>query len=74
MVILCAVVFLLPFALRGARMSISSTKNNVADWLPKEYEETQDLAEFRKYFVGDQFVVVSGPWCRAGNQTFMNFT
>ena len=55
-------------------MSISSTKNNVADWLPKEYEETQDLAEFRKYFVGDQFVVVSGPWCRAGNQTFMNFT
>lgn len=74
MVILCAVVFLLPFALRGARMSISSTKNNVADWLPKEYEETQDLAEFRKYFVGDQFVVVSGPWCRPGNQTFVNFT
>ena len=74
MVILCAVVFLLPFALRGARMSITSTKNNVADWLPKEYEETQDLAEFRKYFVGDQFVVVSGPWCRPGNQTFVNFT
>ena len=74
MLILCMVCFLLPFSGRGARMAIRSMANNVADWLPGNYEETQDLAEFRKYFVGDQFVVVSGPWCKEGNQVFTNFT
>ena len=73
MLILCMVCFLLPFAGRGARMAILSMKNNVADWLPGEYEETQDLAEFRKYFVGDSFVIVSGPWCREGNPVYTNF-
>ena len=55
-------------------MAIQSIKNNVADWLPNEYEETQDLAEFRKYFVGDQFLIVSGPWCKPGNTNFSKFT
>ncbi len=73
MLILCVVCFLMPFAGRGARLSVESMSNNVADWLPAEYEETQDLREFRKYFVGDQFVIVSGPWCREGNQVYTNF-
>ncbi len=47
-------------------------QNNVADWLPGQFDETQDLKEFRKYFVGDQFVVISGPWCYKGNQVFTN--
>ena len=55
-------------------MAIRDIKNNVADWLPKEYEETQDLGEFRKYFVGDQFLIVSGPWCKPDNNIFINFT
>ena len=62
MVLLCSVFFLLPFALRGARLALGDMQNNVADWLPEHYTETQDLREFRKYFYGDQFVVVSGPW------------
>ena len=70
MLILCTVFFLLPFALRGARMAVTGIKNNVADWLPSDYPETQDLQEFRKYFVGEQFVVVSGPWCYEGNKNF----
>ena len=73
MLILCIVCFLLPFALRGARMALDGTKNNVADWLPADYEETQDLRYFRKYFVGDQFVIVSGPWCYEGNPVFAKF-
>jgi len=72
MLILCVVFFLLPFALRGARLAVSDMKNNVADWLPEDYEETIDLQEFRKYFVGDQFVVLSGPWCKEGNPTYTN--
>ncbi len=72
MLILCMVCFLLPFALRGARMAVTSMQNNVADWLPADYEETSELREFRKYFFGDQFAVISGPWCREGDQVYTN--
>ena len=68
MVLLCTVFFLLPFALRGARLGLSDMQNNVADWLPDHYTETKELGEFRKYFYGgDQFVCVSGPWCKEGD-------
>ena len=72
MLVLCMVFFLLPFALRGARMAITDMQNNVADWLPSHFPETVDLKEFRKYFVGDQFVVVSGTWCKEGDGAFTN--
>ena len=70
--IICAICFCLPFALKGARMSLDNMQNNVADWLPDHYPETKDLKEFRKYFYGDQFVVVSGPWCKEGDPAFTN--
>ncbi len=72
MLILCTVYFLLPFALRGARLAVTGIKNNVADWLPSDYPETKDLEEFRKNFIGDTFVVVSGPWCKADEPAFTN--
>ncbi len=72
LLLLMVTAFLLPFALRGARMAVDGMKNNVADWLPSDYEETVDLGEFRKYFIGDQFVVLSGPWCKEGNPTYTN--
>lgn len=71
MVLLCTVFFLLPFALRGAKLGMQDMQNNVADWLPDHYIETQELKEFAKYFDGgDSFIVVSGPWCKEGNPTF----
>ncbi len=74
MLLLCTVFFLLPFALRGARLGMDQMKNDVADWLPDHYAETIELKEFRKYFDGgDQFVVVSGPWCKEGDPTYTNF-
>jgi len=73
MLMLCTVFFFLPFALRGARLGMDQMKNNVADWLPDHYAETMELKEFRKYFEsGDQFVVVSGPWCKEGDPAFTN--
>ncbi len=71
--LVCVVFFILPFVTRGARMGIRDIQNNVADWLPNEYAETQDLVEFRKYFYGDQFVVVSGPWCNEGDPVYARF-
>ncbi len=70
MLLICLVFFLLPFALRGARLGLKDMRNNVADWLPMDYPETKDLVEFRDYFYGDQFVVLSGPWCKEGDPAY----
>ena len=71
MVILCVVFFLLPFSLRGARMAIDNMRNDVADWLPSDFEETVQLQWFRKHFIGDQFVVVSWPGCTDQNSSYI---
>ena len=68
--ILVVIAFVVPLLSRSAKLGMENITNNVADWLPKDYPETKDLAEFRKYFYGDQFVVVSGPWCKEGNPQF----
>ena len=74
--ILVIVFFFVPFALRGARMAVKGMKNDVKDWLPKELAETKDLDEFRRYFLGEQFVLVSWDGCygdesdeRKGNES-----
>jgi len=61
--ILVIVFFFVPFALRGARLAVQGMKNDVKDWLPKEFEETKDLEEFRQYFLSEQFVLVSWDGC-----------
>ena len=61
--ILLAAVFLLPIALRGARIALENNKNDVKDWLPDGFQETAELDWFRKYFLGEQFVVISWEGC-----------
>ena len=68
--ILCAVFFLVPFALRGARMAVQDIRNEVTDWLPKDFPETEVLAWFRPRFVGDQFVAMSWEGCRRGEPAY----
>ncbi|HEY2414200.1 MAG TPA: MMPL family transporter [Pirellulaceae bacterium] len=70
--ILVIVFFFVPFALRGARMAVQGMKNDVKDWLPKEFEETKDLDEFRQYFLSEQFVLVSWDGCH-GNASDERF-
>ncbi|MCA9173838.1 MAG: MMPL family transporter [Planctomycetales bacterium] len=65
LLVLCIVFFLVPFGLRGARLSVSRTKNNVVDWLPKAFKETKELEFFADHFVGEKFVVASWPGCTA---------
>src|SRR5262245_42631508 len=43
-------------------------KNDVKDWLPKEFDETKDLEEFRQYFLSEQFVLVSWDGCYGNDQ------
>ena len=61
--ILMIVFFLVPFALRGARLAIQGMKNDIKDWLPAEFQETAELDWFRKYFMSEQFIVVSWEDC-----------
>ena len=68
--ILCAIFFLVPFALRGARMAVQDIRNEVTDWLPKNFPETEVLAWFRPRFVGDQFVAVSWDGCSQGEPAY----
>jgi predicted RND superfamily exporter protein len=63
LIILMVVFFLVPFAMRGARLAIQGMKNDVKDWLPKEFRETAELEWFRDHFVSEQFVVVSWDGC-----------
>lgn len=63
LLILMIVFFLVPFALRGARMALQNMKNDVRDWLPQDFPETTQLEWFRQYFLSEQFVVISWDGC-----------
>ncbi len=52
-----------PLLVFGAFRAVKSNTNQVSDWLPESFDETQELAWYRKHFVGDQFVVVSWEGC-----------
>lgn len=69
LIVLAIVVFLLPFTFRGARLALKSNHNDVKEWLPEEYVETQEFKWFRKYFAGEQFVLVSWEGCTLDNTT-----
>jgi uncharacterized protein len=73
MMIMCLIFFLLPFVLRGTRESVDNIKNDVADWLPETFAETQDLKFFSHHFVGDQFVVVSWDGCNEQDPNYHRF-
>ncbi|WP_233198946.1 MULTISPECIES: efflux RND transporter permease subunit [Pirellulaceae] len=66
--ILCTIFFLVPFALRGARLSLEQMRNDVKDWLPSDFAETSELDWFRDHFLGEQFVLISWKGCTADDQ------
>jgi uncharacterized protein len=56
-----------PLAGWGALKAIKGNRNDVSDWLPKNYPETIELRWFRKHFVADQFVIISWDGCTLGD-------
>ncbi len=71
--ILCAVFFLVPFALRGARMSVQKLENNIKDWLPSDFPETKDLEWFGEHFIGERFILVTWPGCNVADPRYQLF-
>ncbi len=72
-VVLCIIFFLVPFAMRGARMASENLENNIKDWLPSDFPETKDLEWFGKHFVGERFVLVTWPGCNQTDQHYNLF-
>ena len=75
LLILMLVCFWVPFGMRGARMGAKEMRNDVKDWLPDTFEETKELAEFRRYFNSEAFVMVSWEGCHGnlGDERFRQF-
>ncbi len=61
--ILFVVVFLLALVWLGTRRTFESNSNAVEDWLPEQYQETQDYHWFQKYFPFESFIVASWEGC-----------
>src|SRR5688572_2801697 len=64
--ILLIALIVTPLACWGAIVAIRGNRNDVSDWLPKNYPETIELNWFRKHFVADQFVIISWDGCVLG--------
>ncbi|MGD9721964.1 MAG: RND family transporter [Pirellulales bacterium] len=61
--VILVVLFMLPVLARGARKALMSNDNDVHDWLPTTYDETQDFAWFQQHFDNETFVLVSWDGC-----------
>ncbi len=61
--VILVVLFMLPVLGRGARKALMSNDNDVHDWLPDSYEETQDFTWFQEHFDNETFVLVSWEGC-----------
>ena len=64
--VLMAVFFLVPFGLRGARLSLERMKNDMKEWLPSTFMETAQLDWFRDNFLGEQFILCTWDGCEQG--------
>ncbi len=72
--ILVVAMFLLPLVGRGARQSLLSNRNDVAQWLPADYLETKAFQWFRQHFADGQFVLVSWDGCTMDDPRLELFT
>ena len=54
---------LVPLISWGVYRAIRSNSNDVRDWLPADYPETQQYAWFTRHFGVQDFIVVSWPDC-----------
>lgn len=56
---------LMPLMFAGARRALETNSNDVAQWLPKSFEETTVYEWFRTHFESEQFILISWEGCTA---------
>ena len=62
-IIILVTVFLLAFIWMGTKRTLLSNSNNVTDWLPGNFKETQDYQWFLKQFPFESFIIASWDGC-----------
>lgn len=66
-------VFFLPLVVGGARRALLSNKNDVRDWLPARFEETQTYQWFQGHFEGEEFILASWEGCTLDDERLRLF-
>ncbi|QDV22694.1 efflux RND transporter permease subunit [Aureliella helgolandensis] len=56
-------VLLAPLIVYAADLAVKSNSNNVMDWLPESFQETQDLKWFGEHFGTDAMLMLSWEGC-----------
>ena len=64
---------LIPMIAWGGFRAIVSNSNDVRDWLPSKYRETQEYQWFTDHFGQQDFIVVSWPECTLQDQRLDEF-
>lgn len=71
--ILVVAVLFVPLIAWGVYRAILSNSNDVRDWLPAEYAETQEYRWFTQQFGAQDFVVASWPGCTLTDERLDEF-
>ncbi|HKD37855.1 MAG TPA: MMPL family transporter [Pirellulales bacterium] len=66
--LLMLVTFLLPIVLLGAKITLRSNRNDVKEWLPASYRETDEYKWFQKNFTNETFVLISWDGCTLNDE------
>ncbi|HEY2147854.1 MAG TPA: hypothetical protein VGH32_07945, partial [Pirellulales bacterium] len=66
--LLMLVTFLLPIILLGAKITLRSNRNDVKEWLPASYRETDEYKWFQKNFTNETFVLISWDGCTLNDE------
>ncbi|MBI3465598.1 MAG: MMPL family transporter, partial [Planctomycetes bacterium] len=61
--IILVTVFGMPIVFGAARFALKTNTNDVKQWLPESYAETQEYHRFRRHFEGEEFILVSWDGC-----------
>ncbi len=61
--IIALALAVLPLALAGALITMGTNRNDVKEWLPESFEETQEYHRFEREFSNDTFIEASWEGC-----------
>ncbi|MCG8583612.1 MAG: MMPL family transporter [Pirellulales bacterium] len=66
LIIMVTALLFFPIAM-GAKRALLSNQNNMTDWLPAGFAETEELSKFQEHFAGEKFIICTWEGCTLGN-------
>ncbi len=72
-IVVGAFAILLPLVVWRAWLVLGTSNNNIRQWLPRHYEETQIYDWFRQHFPSDEFALVTWDGCTLDDNRLAEF-